>query len=53
MTDIGYFRDPEYLQRKEARTARDNTREILPLCVIEVNFTATIKVVSTNAYTNF
>ena len=45
MSDIGYFRDPEYLRRKEARTARDDTREILPPCVIEVNFTATIKIV--------
>ena len=52
MSDIGYFRDPEYLRRKEARTARDDTRDILPLCVIEVNLTATIKVVSTNVYAN-
>ena len=40
MSDIGYFRDPEYLQQKEARTAREDNREILLLCVIEVNFTA-------------
>ena len=38
-SDIGYFRDPEYLQQKEARTARRTAGKSYP-CVIEVNFTA-------------
>ena len=32
-----FFNDPEYLRRKEAGTVRDDLREILPLCVIQVN----------------
>ena len=36
MSDIRYIRDPEYMRRKESRTVRDDNREILPLCVIEV-----------------
>ena len=36
MSDVGYFRDPEYLRRKQTRTVCDDNREILPLCVIEV-----------------
>ena len=30
MSDIGYFRDPEYVSMKETRTVSDDTREILP-----------------------
>ena len=36
MSDIGYFRDHEYLRRKQTRTVCDDNREILPRCVIEV-----------------
>ena len=36
MSDIGYFRDPEYVRMKETRTVSDDTREILPRCVLEV-----------------
>ena len=36
MSDIGYFRDPEYVRMKERRTVSDDTREILPRCVLEV-----------------
>ena len=36
MSDIGYFRDPEYVSMKETRTVSDDTREILPRCVLEV-----------------
>ena len=37
LNDLGLWRDPEYLQRKEGRTARDDRREILPYCVIAVS----------------
>ena len=37
LNDLGLWRDPEYLQRKEERTERDDRREILPHCVIEVS----------------
>lgn len=36
LTDMCFFRDPEYLRRKEGRTVRDDRREILPMCIVEV-----------------
>jgi hypothetical protein len=36
LSELCLFRDPEYLRRKESRTVRDDLREILPACVIQV-----------------
>ena len=36
LSDICVWRDPEYLQRKEERTVRDDRRDIHPPCVIQV-----------------
>ena len=36
---LGVWRDEDYLSRKETRTARDDKREIMPDCVIEVRIT--------------
>ena len=36
LSDIGVWRDPEYLQRKEERTVRDDCRDIHPPYVIQV-----------------
>ena len=36
LKDLGVWRDEEYMKRKEERTARDDRREIIPLCIIEV-----------------
>ena len=36
LKDLGVWTDEEYLTRKEQRTARDDKREIIPLCVIKV-----------------
>lgn len=33
---LGVWQDAEYLQRKEFRTARDDKRDIMPDCVIQV-----------------
>ena len=33
---LGVWRDEEYLQRKEFRTARDDKRDVMPDCVIRV-----------------
>ena len=37
LKDLGVWRDTEYLGRKAQRTTRDDRRDILPQCVIEVN----------------
>ena len=34
---IGLWRHPEYLQKKEQTTVRDDQREILPSCVVKVS----------------
>ena len=36
LTELCFFKDPEYLRGKERRTVRDDRREILPTCVIQV-----------------
>ena len=36
LKDLGLWADEEYLARKEARTVRDDKREIMPRCVITV-----------------
>ena len=36
VTELCLFKDPEYLCRKERKTVRDDRREILPTCVIQV-----------------
>ena len=33
LSDLGVWRDPEYLMRKERRTVRDDRREIMPTCI--------------------
>ena len=33
LTDLGVWRDPEYLLMKADRAARDDVREVMPLCV--------------------
>ena len=37
LKDLGVWRDEEYLQRKERRTARDDLRDIMPTCVTLVS----------------
>ena len=37
LRDLGLWDDPEYVRRKERRTARDDRREIMPNCVIIVS----------------
>ena len=37
LKDLGVWHDAEYLERKAERTTRDDRRDILPQCVIEVN----------------
>ena len=36
LSDLGVWRDEEYIARKELRTVRDDRRDIMPDCVIEV-----------------
>ena len=36
LTKLYYFKDSEYLHRKEGQTVRDDRREILPACMIQV-----------------
>jgi hypothetical protein len=36
MDAIGLWRHPEYLSKKEQRTARDDPREIMPSCIVKV-----------------
>ena len=36
LRDLGVWRDEEYLARKEQRTVRDDRRDILPNCIIQV-----------------
>ena len=36
LNSLDVWRDEEYLQRKTRRTVRDDKREIMPACVIEV-----------------
>ena len=38
LSSLGVWRDPEYLQRKEMRTVRDDRRDIMPDCVLKVLF---------------
>jgi hypothetical protein len=35
MDAIGLWRHPEYLSKKEQRTARDDPREIMPSCIVK------------------
>ena len=37
MKDLGVWDDEEYLQRKEARTVRDDRHDIIPKCIITVS----------------
>ena len=37
LNTLGVWRDEEYLQRKEQRTAREDKREIIPKCVIVIS----------------
>lgn len=36
LSSLGVWRDEEYLCRKATRTVRDDRRDIMPVCVIEV-----------------
>ena len=36
LLSYSFFKDPEYLRRKESHTVRDDHRELLPACVIQV-----------------
>ena len=38
LNDLGVWRDPEYLRRKERRTVRDDRRDVLPACVLKVQY---------------
>ena len=38
-SNLGMWRDEEYLQKKEGRTVRDDRRDIHPRCVIQVIYT--------------
>ena len=42
MKTLGVWRDEDYLSRKESRTSRDDKREIMPDCVIEVRISLLI-----------
>jgi hypothetical protein len=37
LKDLGLWRDPEYLSRKETRTTRADRREVMPLCILKVS----------------
>lgn len=37
LKDLGVWGDEEYLKKKEARTSRDDRREIIPKCIITVS----------------
>ena len=37
LNKLELWRDPEYLKKKEERTARDDRRDILPQCVLQVH----------------
>ena len=36
LKDVGVWRHPPYLERKERRTSIDDAREVMPKCVVEV-----------------
>ena len=36
LKDLGVWKDEEYLSRKQQRTVRDDRRDVMPNCVIEV-----------------
>ena len=40
LNTLGVWRDEEYLYRKEARTARDDRRDIIPDCILAVSLHA-------------
>ena len=42
--DVGLWYHPEYLTRKQARTDRDDPREVMPECVIHVSILSEISV---------
>ena len=44
LNDLGVWRDPEYLRRKERRTVRDDRRDVLPACVLKVQYNNVIYV---------
>jgi len=51
LNDLCVWQDPEYLRRKERRTVRDDRRDILPPCIIQVilhNTCTCIMLVHTN-----
>ena len=37
LRDLGLWQDQQYLRQKEARTVRDDRRDIMPECVLTVN----------------
>ena len=37
LKDLGVWGEEEYLRRKEQRTSRNDSREIMPDCIIEVH----------------
>ena len=39
------WRDKEYLRRKETRTAKDDRREIMPHCIVQVRPQSVVKFV--------
>ena len=36
LSTLGFWRDEAYLRRKESRTQREDKREIIPDCIVEV-----------------
>ena len=37
LSNVGYWNDEEYLQRKAERTTTSDRRELIPQCIIEVS----------------